>query len=417
MQMSDTKASKSALSSIDVPCFASAVPIVYQNHPGYLAYLDIIERNVSLYKSMQQNKKWHVIKSIIAELQEQGREFQFLGKDGLWVEYNTTQAQNRTTDLMRRFVRYHDDGVPLSEKDIPVFASTVPATLHNHPGYVAYLDLVQSYVDAYSTAKPNHKVLVLRDVLDKMNENGMKFVKMDATSNMWRDYEEKETVILEKIRTLIKMYSKVNAEEVEYANRSHLNDSHIEDEASDNEEQRYTPAAASRKIKIPNIISHNSNDEQESDTSVSSDTDTVGSDDDEDANKSTQVAAATKPINFHKKRNVIAIAQQQHTGKRLPSMKKARIESNDSANDESSNEEQEEASPILQFNSSLCQIIQMEVQRQLKRSSVIKKLESKIKKLEQEAILHNQQKVKMEERIEVLQLQIEAFQQEIGFQD
>ena len=53
----------------------------------------------------------------------------------------------------------------------------------------------------------------------------------------------------------------------------------------------------------PNIISHNSNDEQESDTSVSSDTDTVGSDDDEDANKSTQVAA--KPVNLHKKRYVL----------------------------------------------------------------------------------------------------------------
>ena len=74
--MSDIKGSKSVLSSIDIPCFASAVPIVYQNHPGYLAYLDSIERNVPQYKTIQQNKKWQVIKHVISELQEQGREFQ-----------------------------------------------------------------------------------------------------------------------------------------------------------------------------------------------------------------------------------------------------------------------------------------------------------------------------------------------------
>jgi len=233
--MSDTKPPSSGgrsgpLSSMNIPCFASAVPVVYHNHPGYVSYLDHIERTVPLYNTSKPNQKWHVIRSIITELQKDGLEFVFLNRDGTWSDYDDDHAHSRATNLMRQFIRYHEDGVPIGEKDIPIFSSSVPATLHNHPGYVSYLDLVQSYVTEYITAKPNHKIVVLRNVLDKMNERDMKFVRFDNSLNTWVDYDDNDLVIKEKIRTLIKMFSKISVDDESrnHVNNSTLNDSTIQ---------------------------------------------------------------------------------------------------------------------------------------------------------------------------------------------
>ena len=313
--MSDTKPPSSGgisgpLSSMNIPCFASAVPVVYHNHPGYVSYLDHIERTVPLYNASKPNQKWHVIRSIITELQKDGLEFVFLNRDGTWSDYDDDHAHSRATNLMRQFIRYHEDGVPIGEKDIPIFASSVPATLHNHPGYVSYLDLVQSYVTEYITAKPNHKIVILRNVLDKINERDMKFVRFDTSLNTWVDYDDNDLVIKEKIRTLIKMFSKISVDDESrnHVNNSTLNDSTITiTEGSNNEYDKsgiYTPVTASRKIKIPIAISHNSNDEQDSDTSDSSDTNTVNSDEDEDGDEDEFKNLVTQPANLPRKRYV-----------------------------------------------------------------------------------------------------------------
>jgi len=227
--MSAFKPGSTALAPMNIPCFASAVPVIYHNHPGYGAYLDQIERSVPLYNTSKPNKKWHVIRNLITELLGEEREFLFLNRDGSWSEYSDTHVHSRTTNLMRQFVRHVGEGVPIGEKDVPVFNSSIPATLHNHPGYIAYLNLVQSYGQTYTTAKPNHKVLVLRNVIEKMSERDMRFVKLDA-GGAWIEYDEKETVILEKIRTLIKMFSKHSAEGMDHMNISILNDCTVDEE-------------------------------------------------------------------------------------------------------------------------------------------------------------------------------------------